>query len=291
MHDRFALPALASLLVAVTGALGGCAAESASEELASGVSAIVVCAPGETLTGIDISYYQGNVDFAKVKASGRSFSFARISDGVNHIDNKFTRNWPAMKTAGLVRGAYQFFRPNYDPIAQADIVVRRLSLAGGLKPGDLPPVLDLEVTGGKSPAVVVSRAKQWIARIESKLHVTPIIYTGNNMTPSIGDSFKQYALWLPHYGVDCPRVPDAWSTWTFWQNTDKGSVPGVTGHADTNFFNGGAADLDAIRIPAASLVGSDVDAASDGDRAADDDLTDVIDGDAGRTMGSGARGE
>ena len=124
----------------------GCSSSEApaSECVGSGADALKTCAKGATLTGIDISYYQGNVNWSQVKGSGRQFAFSRISDGLNYPDTKWAQNWPAMKTAGLVRGAYQFFRPSQDAGLQAQMVLDKLAAAGGLQPGDLPPDLDLE---------------------------------------------------------------------------------------------------------------------------------------------------
>src|ERR671939_326401 len=68
--------------------------------------------------GIDVSEYQGAIDWGRVRASGISFAIARVSDGVHHPDRDFARNWHGMKAHGLVRGVYQFFRPDQSAIAQ-----------------------------------------------------------------------------------------------------------------------------------------------------------------------------
>jgi lysozyme len=209
-----------------------------------------VCAAAKTLTGVDVSHHNDEVAWTKVKGSGRSFAFARVSDGVTHPDTQFATNWPAMKKVGLVRGAYQFFRPTRDPIAQADLLLSKLAAAGGLAKGDLPPVLDLEVTDDNPASVVVSKAKAWLSYVESKSGVKPIVYTGNNMSETIGTNFADYVLWVAHYKVTCPRIPAGWSTWQFWQDGEAGSVPGVGGEVDTDFFNGTLADLNALTIPA-----------------------------------------
>ncbi|MBS2017358.1 MAG: hypothetical protein JST00_31025 [Deltaproteobacteria bacterium] len=244
-----------------TALFAGCSsAESTTDDdcLKSTSSALKTCAGPTTLKGIDVSYYQGNVAWASVKASGRSFAFARVSDGVNTVDTKFAQNWPAMKAAGITRGVYQFFRPSQDASAQAQLVIDRLAANGGLLPGDLPPVLDLESADGLAAATVVARAKTWLAKIEAKFGVKPIIYTAAFMTPVIGNNFSSYPLWVANYQTTCPTMPGAWTKWQFWQNADNGSVPGVSGNVDTNLFDGAASQLAALTLkPAASDAGAD----------------------------------
>jgi lysozyme len=205
-----------------------------------------ICADGATVKGVDVSIYQGAVDWAKVKAAGMTFAFARISDGTRSIDSQFPRNWPGMKAAGLVRGAYQYFRASQDPVAQADIVVDKILAAGGLDDTDLPPVIDLEETDGQTSATVVANAKAWIARIESRLQRRPIMYSGNNMATVTGNNFSAYPLWVPNYTTQCPLVPSGWTRWAFWQNSSTGSVSGISGNVDTDFFNGDATALAAF---------------------------------------------
>ncbi len=189
--------------------------------------------------GVDVSHHQGAVDWAKVKTAGKqTFAFARISDGLTQPDETFAGHWRGMKSAGLVRGAYQFFRARRDGIAQADLLLQMVADAGGYQPGDLPPVLDIETADKQTTAVVLSRCHDWIERIESKLGVKPIVYTGNHMTNVIGTEFKDYVLWIAHYEVSSPRVPAGWDTWHIWQNSEVGRVKGVRGDVDTNFFNG-----------------------------------------------------
>lgn len=214
-----------------------------------GDAALRVCASGPTVTGIDVSYYQGTVDWAAVKRSGRAFAFARVSDGTGFRDPTFARNWAAMKREGLIRGAYQYFRASDDPIAQADLV---LDAIGTLEPGDLPPVLDLETSDGMSSSTVIARAAAWVNRVEAATGRSPIIYTSigywETLPASSTAQFAKRPLWVANYGVSCPHVPDTWSTWRFWQFSESGSVPGVSGNTDVNVWNG---TLDELRAFAA----------------------------------------
>ena len=284
------------MLTACAGVATGCSSttdsgatseeSSINECLGTTSSALKTCAGPTTLRGIDISYYQGNVDWAKVKADGQTFAFVRVSDGIDYPDSKFAQNWPATKQAGLVRGLYQFFRPGKDVTAQVNLLVSKLDAAGGLQPGDLPPVLDLESDGGLPAATVVARAKAWIAQIEDKLGVKPIVYTAAFMSNVIGNHFADYTLWVANYQTTCPTMPSGWTDWAFWQDSEKGKVDGVNGAVDTNFFNGGLLKLKALTVKAPTVPAPpSVTDGAEGILAEDTSL--LLGEDQGATIGSG----
>lgn len=205
-----------------------------------------VCASGATTKGIDVSYYQGNINWDQVKAGGVDYAFIRVSDGTRFKDPKFERNWAGTKAAGVIRGAYQFFRPAQSATAQADIMIAALA---DFQPGDLPPVIDVEATGGVSAANIAARIKIWTDRVEAAVGVKPIVYTGKYFWRDQvrgSTAFATSALWIAQYTTKCPDLPAPWTDWTFWQYTDKGRVPGITGNVDTNRFNGTLADLQAF---------------------------------------------
>lgn len=291
--------AVCALLTGALSAVGCSSAEAPPGDgcVGSGADALKTCAKGATITGVDVSYYQGNVSWSQVKGAGRQFAFARISDGLNYPDAKFAQNWPAMKTAGLVRGSYQFFRPSQDAGLQAQMVIDNLAAAGGFKVGDLPPVLDLESADGLASSVVVSKAKVWLAKIEAALKVKPIVYTAAFMSDVIGTNFGGYTLWVANYQTTCPTMPSGWTDWQFWQNSDSGSVAGISGNVDTNFFNGTLAQLQTHTLKPATPPAPDAgaDAGDDGP-----DLTGFVaqtdlpigddkpnDGSQGSTIGNG----
>jgi len=262
----------------------------------SGSAALKTCAKGATVTGVDVSSYQGTVSWTQIKGSGRAFGIVRISDGLNSPDSKFAQNWPAMKAAGIVRGSYQYFRPSQDAGLQAQMVLDKLAAAGGLKPGDLPPVLDLETADGLSSSVVVTKAKAWLAKIEAAIKVKPIVYTAAFMSGTIGTSFGGYTLWVANYGTTCPTMPSGWTDWQFWQNNDSGSVAGIGGNVDTDFFNGTLADLNTygLKAPTTPSTKGAPPAAFEGatDPAGSHDLdfggNKTNDGSEGATLGSGS---
>ena len=211
---------------------------SASGEL------VTVCASGGTVEGVDVSEFQGAIDWHAVHGSGRVFGIARIADGTQHVDPTFATNYAAMKAEGMVRGSYQFFRASEDPIAQADLV---LSKIGALGPGDLAPMLDVEVTDGQSNATIDAKIEAWIGHIKAATGKTPLVYTGPYFWGQIGAPANQgSALVVADWGPSCPLVPPTWSAWSFWQYADNGHVSGIGGLVDLDRFDGSEAQLRAM---------------------------------------------
>jgi len=205
-----------------------------------------VCAAGTTTRGIDVSYHNGVIDWAQVKAAGNEFAFVRISDGTGFHDPKFAANWAGAQAAGLVRGIYQFFRPNQDVAAQADMVIAALGHPG---PGDLPPVIDVEATGSLSPATVAARVRTWVDRVKAGTGVDPIVYTGKFFwRDQVGGptSFAGNPLWIAQYTTLCPDLTAPWNTWAFWQYSETGTTAGISGNVDVDRFNGSVAELRAL---------------------------------------------
>jgi lysozyme len=202
-----------------------------------------VCPGKSTLLGVDVSTYQGTVDWAKVKASGRAFAITRVGDGLGG-DDTFDPNWKGIKAAGMVRGAYQYFRASKDPKQQADILLGKI---GTPADGDLPPTLDLETLDGQSASTVVANVKTWLSYVKSKTGRTPMVYTSPGFWPSIGNpDLSAYVLWVAHWGTTCPSMPSGWSTWAVHQDSDSGSVSGISGAVDTDVFDGDQAALDKL---------------------------------------------
>ncbi len=205
-----------------------------------------ICAEDETTFGIDVSYYQGDIDWNAVAADGVEYAIVRVSHSTQFFDPEFYDNLEGSRAAGLHTGVYQYFEPDEDPIAQADLLLESL---GEMQPGDLPPVIDVESNGGQSPAAVADAVRAWVEHVEAALGVKPIIYTGyyfwndNVASPDFGS----YPLWIAWYGVECPgNIPAGWSQWAFHQYCDCGEIQGISGPVDVNRFNGSLEDLGAF---------------------------------------------
>jgi lysozyme len=203
------------------------------------------CQPGPTTPGIDVSYHQETIDWHRVQRAGIRFAFIRLSDGAAIRDTMFATNWAESKRAGLVRGAYQFFRPDQSATAQADLMIAAMR---GRDHDDLPPVIDIEVDGGLSAPEVAARAQAWVDRVRDRLGVEPIVYTGGDLWRNGGaEPIGAQPLWIAHYTQGCPTLPQPWTQWRFWQHTDHGAVPGIDGPVDLDLFAGTLGELHAAR--------------------------------------------
>jgi lysozyme len=234
-----------SLLFACAALACGCSSGPEPACTAAG-QALTVCAAGATVKGIDVSTYQGTIDWSKVAAAGIAFGVARVSDGTKYPDAQFASNWKQMKAQGIVRSVYQFFRASQDPVAQADLLLTDVANAGGFQPGDLPPVIDVETADGQTDTAVRAAMQAWLDHVEAAVGRKPIIYSGPSHSTMLGDGFSAYPLWVPNWGVSCPKMTSNWTTWTFWQYSDQGTVSGISGAVDLDEFNGSLADLQAF---------------------------------------------
>ena len=212
------------------------------------------CADGTVLKGVDISKWQGNVDWDRIAGDGVSFAFVRVSDGLGSLDQKFDRNWENAREAGIYTGVYQFFRPNQSVLGQADYLLEKMGCDMVAKTCpwtemDLPPVIDVEYRpSGWSKNQMRNAIRTWIDRVE-EFGAEPIVYSGRYFWRDyVGtDEWSDHPFWIAHYTNNCPNIPDDWSDWDFWQYTDSGSVSGVNGNTDMNQFNGTLQMLQALR--------------------------------------------
>lgn len=225
------------------------------EAVSRSSSRLTVCAKGPTLRGIDVSEYQGEVDWQAVAASGVSFAMARVSNGAETLDLEFRANWSGIKEAGMVRGVYQFFRGSEDPVDQANLLVQQV---GALEPGDLSPVADVEFMDGESGATLVARLAAWVARVHALTGRTPILYASPGFWDDLPDTgqFSSLGPWVADWGPACPDTPVPWTNWQFWQYADDGNVPGIRGAVDLDSFNGTLLELQETAAPAPKAAGS-----------------------------------
>ena len=203
-----------------------------------------VCLPyGYDVHGLDISHHQGPINWDKLHQNREGvfplhFIFMKATEGGDLCDTTFTRNFNSARQHGFIRGAYHFFSPRTEALKQADFYIRTVQL----EPGDLPPVLDIEVAGKNSVEELQDKVKSWLARVEMHYGVKPIIYASYKFKMKyLNDSLlNTYPYWIAHYYVDSVRYTGAWS---FWQHTDAGDVPGIKGNVDLNVFNGTLEEL------------------------------------------------
>lgn len=187
------------------------------------------CQDGDVVPGIDVSYYQETIDWAKVSDAGIKFAFVRVSDGLTVADPMFARNWREAQRAGIARGAYQYFRPDQDVLAQAELMIAAVRADRG----ELPPVIDVETDGGLRPTELAARVRAWIDRVRDRLGVEPIVYASPDFwRDNVGGADVGQPLWIAHYTTRCPTIPQPWTRWEFWQHSQTGRVAGIAGPVD-----------------------------------------------------------
>jgi lysozyme len=194
--------------------------------------------------GIDVSKWQGEIDWRQVRASGVAFAYIKATEGGDHADDRFAANWAAARAAGVPRGAYHFYyfcRPAQEQVRWFAANVPR-------ERGALPPVLDVEWnatsrTCRTRPAPETVRREMGIFLAEVGRHYgkRPVIYTSV-------DFYHDNELWKVkghHFWLrsvaNHPSAIYKGQDWAFWQYTGTGVVPGVKGRADINAFAGSPA--------------------------------------------------
>ena len=214
---------------------------------------------GYDIHGIDISHYQGNIDWELLRNRGTidecpiRFVMIKATEGANRIDPKFEYNFNQAREYGFTRGAYHFYSTQSSAKEQAEHFIRHVQL---LK-GDLPPVLDVEKKPKElSDAQFKSSVLEWLNRVEAHYQVKPILYTYYRFKMDyLNDTiFNQYPYWIAHYYVDSVTYPGPWK---FWQHTDVGRLPGIKGDVDFNIYNGSYYDLRQLTIGSQESIGED----------------------------------
>lgn len=253
MSHRSTVACCALLVVALVGCQS---AETPAESTAQGSTAQGSTAPdteqaedpGLTYEGVDVSHFQGSIDWPEVHGAGKVFAFVKATEGTDHPDPNFADNWEGARSAGLVRGAYHFFHTQSDPVEQA----KAFEAVVTLEAGDLAPVLDVEVTDGVDTETLQDDVRHWLETIEAAYGITPILYSSKNFIDAhLSSGFSRYPLWIADYTDTAPEPPGDWNHWTFWQYSQGLTVAGIEGGVDGNRFRGTAEQWQALRIQAA----------------------------------------
>ena len=198
-------------------------------------------AHGMPVQGIDISKYQGNIDWHRVRKAGIRFAYMKVSEGGDHVDSRFYANWEAAGRAGVARGVYHFM---YWCRTGAEQAIW-FSHAVPQDRTQLPPVLDLEWNHASVTCPKKVPRDEALAKIRKMLEVMeyhtgkrPIIYTDINFHRDVLESeFRGHEFWLRSVAAE-PHERYRNRPWTFWQYTATGRVPGVAGDVDRNVFSG-----------------------------------------------------
>ncbi|GHA64253.1 glycoside hydrolase family 25 protein [Pontibacter akesuensis] len=198
------------------------------------------------LRGIDVSRWQKEVNWAMVSESEVTFAFVKATQGDFRLDPYFARNWEETKRHGIKRGAYHFYKPE----APVQDQIKLFTSTVTLEPGDLPPVLDIEVSDPKVSADQMRKdIKVWLEAVTAHYGVRPIIYTSQNYYRRyLQGHFTDYHFWIARYSDNKPDIHHT-DSWMFWQYTDRGSISGINAAVDINFFVGDVDQLSSLCLP------------------------------------------
>ncbi|AVA25047.1 GH25 family lysozyme (plasmid) [Rhizobium sp. CB3171] len=190
--------------------------------------------------GVDVSRWQGDIDWEKLQAQGANFVYLKATDGGDHLDPMFKKNWRRAKEAGLKRGAYHFFYWCRTAGEQADWFIRNVPREAGA----LPPVIDVEWNGESScrrkPSRehVLEKMQVFMDKLERYYGQRPIIYTAPDFyRDNLRGEFTDYPFWLRSVAAHPSQVYPG-RKWLFWQYSGSGLTHGVEGRIDLNAFHG-----------------------------------------------------
>lgn len=207
------------------------------------LAATATPAQAATIPGIDVSHYQGSINWASVRAAGIEFAFIKATEGTTFKDSRFNANYPASHAAGVIRGAYHFARPAASTgAAQANYFASN----GGAWSRDnltLPGALDLEAgCHGKTQSAMVAWVRDFLNTYYARTGRHAVIYTTTSWWTTCTGNYSGFAannpLWIARWASAPGALPAGWGFYTFWQYTSSGSVPGIAGAVDRNYFNG-----------------------------------------------------
>ncbi|KIC11916.1 glycoside hydrolase [Leisingera sp. ANG-M1] len=191
--------------------------------------------------GIDVSRYQGEVDWRQVRRAGVAFAYIKATEGGDHTDPRFRENWQGARSAGLPRGAYHYYYFCRPAAEQARWFIKHVPRDANA----LPPVLDMEWNHRSRTcklrpdgATVRAEARKFLNILERHYGKRPVIYTTVDFYRDTGiGQLSGTEFWLRSVAGH-PREVYSGKAWSFWQYTGTGQVPGVEGDVDLNTFRG-----------------------------------------------------
>ena len=187
------------------------------------------------IKGIDISNWQGDIDFNEVAASGIEIVYIKSSEGLNYVDPYFEKNYQKAKAAGLKIGFYHYVtsKNTNNAIIQADFFIN--TIAG--KDFDCMLAMDFESFEGIEKNEINKIALAFLHEVESRSGKKAIVYSNSYSAETIFSySVSNYPLWVAHYDVSSPNPIGYWSTWVGWQYSDTGEISGINGYVDLDKF-------------------------------------------------------
>ncbi|MGI6721673.1 MAG: GH25 family lysozyme [Anaerovoracaceae bacterium] len=192
------------------------------------------------IKGVDVSSYQGNIDWGTIEKQNIAFAYIKATEGSSHVDRKFAQNWENIDHTGIRKGAYHFMSLETSGKAQAENFISHVDKEHGM----LPPVIDAELYGNFTAANVTADSVQAILEplsdtLEKEYGRKPIIYTNRHFYNSYISGRYDNELWIADMSVRQPL--DDGKKWTFCQYSISGQLKGYSGGVksiDLDVFNG-----------------------------------------------------
>ena len=197
--------------------------------------------------GIDVSQYQGNIDWDNVEAIEEQFELkfviVRATAGSDKVDLKFKKNWKNLTESLYIQGAYHYYRPDENSTDQANNFINNVKL----RKGHLPPILDIEkMPKGQSMDKLKEGLQNWLTIVEKHYGVKPIIYSGEKYYEDfLQEDFPNYQFWMANYNPWKEKIE---ADYLMWQFTEKAKLHGIDELVDVNVFNGNVDDLKKVCI-------------------------------------------
>lgn len=202
---------------------------------------------GRQYRGIDISEFQGEIDFEEVRRSGIEAVYIRVGAG-EYTDEYFAENYERAKAAGLKIGFYHYVtaRSVDEGRRQARFFA---SLAAGREP-DMRLAMDFEYFGSLSVSQINAISEAYLDELTALTKREAVIYSDLSNARNIFSRAlaEKYPLWAAQYGADEPSANGKWREWVGFQYTDEGRVGGIYGNVDRNIFTEGIFLSDSWRI-------------------------------------------
>ncbi|MCR5209870.1 MAG: hypothetical protein K6C99_06645 [Lachnospiraceae bacterium] len=197
------------------------------------------------IRGVDVSHYQGEVDWDRLKEENIQFAYLKATEGSKHKDEQFDKNWSDAQCVDLRMGAYHFFSLDSPSTDQAENYCSTVTPVKKM----LPPVVDVEPYGNYKDPTLLDREKMiveldaYLKSVELFYGMKPVIYTTEEWWPVLQETFDDYDLWIR----DVYRKPDPTVKWTFWQYSNRHVLSGYSGnerYIDMNVFCGSEEEFD-----------------------------------------------
>ena len=207
-----------------------------------------------SVQGVDVSHYQGEIDWKQIAAQGIHFAYIKATEGSGYVDERFADNWTGAQAAGLLAGAYHFFSFDSPAQSQAELYIQTVGPLEGM----LVPAIDVEYYAGHGKVPdkehVNTLLRELLELLEAHYHVKPIIYSTRTFYRNyLKGEFPDYYFWIRNVKLPPSTSIHDKDRWMFWQYTDHATLDGYSGietYIDRDVFRGKYADLEKFTVPA-----------------------------------------